>query len=166
MFRSLCIICLGIGVAVALAGCSSTEPYAPSSYTPSYIPPSYSYAPKHRAKQAPANEENNDEDEADEETPAHPALKPPPQVAPAPTVTLADDPESEALANKLLDNAQSRLGSMNPSTLNPGDAVTYKQAEDFVSAGRQALNEKDYAAATGYAQKASVLANRLNTASR
>ncbi len=97
--------------------------------------------------------------------PAAPAA-PPPEAAPQPTVTLAGDGDARDRALHLLDDAGARLAKVDRSKLSRDSAATYDQASDFLNAGRKAATDQDYVAATGYAQKASVLANKLTPASQ
>ena len=88
--------------------------------------------------------------------PAQPVLKP--------TVTLADGPSKER-AQRLLDDTRARLAKVDRNTLGADSATTYDQANNFLQAGRRAATEDDYVAASGFAEKAAVLAAKLVPAS-
>lgn len=90
---------------------------------------------------------------------------PPAQPIPKPTVTLADGPSKER-AERLLDDAGAKLAKVDRNTLGADSATTYDQATNFLQAGRRAATEEDYVAASGFAEKAAVLAAKLAPASR
>jgi hypothetical protein len=98
------------------------------------------------------------------ETP--PPSAPPAEAAPQPTVTLAGDGAAKDRALRLLDSAGAQLAKVDRSKLSRDSAATYDQANDFLNAGRKAAIDQDYVAATGYAEKASVLASKLASASQ
>jgi hypothetical protein len=89
---------------------------------------------------------------------------PPVQPAPKPTVTLADGPSKER-AQRLLDDTGAKLAKVDRNTLGADSATTYDQANNFLQAGRRAATEDDYVAASGFAEKAAVLAAKLAPAS-
>lgn len=88
---------------------------------------------------------------------------PPAEAVPQPTVTLAGDGEDRDHALRLLNDAGARLAKIDRNKLGKDSAATYDQASGFLSAGRKAALNQDYVAATGDAEKASVLADKLNT---
>lgn len=79
---------------------------------------------------------------------------------PTPTVTLANGP-SKKRAEHLLDDTASKLAKVDRSTLGSDSANTYDQANNLLQAGRRAATEEDYVAASGFAEKAAVLAAKL-----
>ena len=85
---------------------------------------------------------------------------PPVQAVPKPTVTLADGPSKER-AQRLLDVTGAKLARVDRNTLGADSATTYDQANNFLQAGRKAATEDDYVAASGFAEKAAVLAAKL-----
>jgi hypothetical protein len=104
-----------------------------------------------------------------QEAPGEPATAktaaPPSAVpSPKPTVTLADGPSKE-LAQHLLDKTEAKLAKVDRGSLDADSATTYDQANSFLEAGRRAATDDDYVAATGFAQKAAVLAAKLTPAS-
>jgi len=109
---------------------------------------------------APASEK------PESETPETPAAAPAPPVEPQPkpTVTLAGGP-TKARAEQMLDDAGTKLSRIDRSTLGADSATTYDQANNFLQAGRKAATEDDYVAASGFAEKAAVLAAKLVSSS-
>ena len=97
--------------------------------------------------------------------PAPPEASAPAAPTPQPSVTLADGGASRDRALRLLDGAGARLAKVDRGKLSNESATTYDQANDFLRAGRKAASEQDYVAASGYAQKASVLASKLTPTS-
>jgi hypothetical protein len=89
---------------------------------------------------------------------------PPAEPLPRPTVTLADGPSKER-AQQLLDQAGAKLAKVDRGALGADSATTYDQANNFLQAGRRAATEDDYVAASGFAEKAAVLAAKLAPAS-
>ncbi len=87
------------------------------------------------------------------------------QPLPKPTVTLADGPSKER-AERLLDDTGAKLAKVDRHTLGADSATTYDQANNFLQAGRKAATEDDYVAASGFAEKAAVLAAKLMPVSR
>lgn len=86
-----------------------------------------------------------------------------PLPAPKPTVTLGNDDAIKSRAERLLSATDAKLAGVDRSSLNPQNAVTYEQAAGFANAARQAFEEQDYVAASGFAQKASLLAEKVAT---
>jgi len=79
----------------------------------------------------------------------------------APTITLDNDQAARQRAQGLLDSANSKLGKIDRSKLSRDDAATYQQAAGFADAAQQAIGEHDYVGATGLAEKASLLADKV-----
>jgi hypothetical protein len=163
---------------LALAGC-----FGPggSWQIPSFMrPPSPSVPAPHRYEPSALGEPDNNPPAADIETPArnthprHPSEPvtpaavatpaPPAAPLPKPTVTLSDGPSKER-AQQLLDDAGAKLAKVDRGTLGADSATTYDQANNFLQAGRRAATEDDYVAASGFAEKADVLAAKLVPAS-
>jgi hypothetical protein len=82
----------------------------------------------------------------------------------APTITLDNDEAARRRAQGLLDSAHAKLGKVDRSKLSGDDAATYAQATGFADAATHALGEHDYVAATGLAEKASLLADKVEAA--
>jgi hypothetical protein len=100
-------------------------------------------------------------------SPAEPTAvaTPVPPVLPisTPTVTLANGPSKER-AQHLLDDTKAKLAKVDRNTLGADSANTYDQANNLLQAGRKAAIENDYVAASGFAEKAAVLAAKLEPA--
>lgn len=145
-----------------------TPPPAPSYAAPRYVPP----APPPRESSAAVRSREHESAAARPSAPASgeasapPAAPAPAEAAPAPTVTLAGDSDARDRALRLLNDAGARLAKVDRSKLSRDSAATYDQANDFLSAGRKAAIDQDYVSATGYAEKASVLASKLTSASQ
>jgi hypothetical protein len=93
---------------------------------------------------------------------AAPAAQPAPQPLERPTVTLANGSSKER-AQQLLDNAGAKLARVQRSALGAESASTYDQANTLLQAGRKAATDEDYVAASGYAEKAATLADKLSS---
>jgi hypothetical protein len=92
-------------------------------------------------------------------TPAPPALP-----LSTPTVTLVNGPSKER-AQHLLDDTMAKLAKVDRNSLGADSVNTYDQANNLLQAGRKAAIENDYVAASGFAEKAAVLAAKLEPAS-
>jgi hypothetical protein len=66
----------------------------------------------------------------------------------------------------LLDATGAKLARVDRNRLTTDSATTYDQANGFLQSGRRAATEEDYVAASGFAEKAAVLAAKLVPASR
>ena len=74
---------------------------------------------------------------------------------------MASPGDSAGSAAKVIDGTSQRLARYDRSRLTGPTLATYDQANRFLNQSRQALAEKDYVAASGFAHKASVLADKL-----
>jgi len=83
--------------------------------------------------------------------------------APA-TISMAMPGGNSGSAEKAIATTSDRLARFDRSRLKGPALSTYDQANAFLNQGKQALAEKDYVAAAGFAQKASALADRLQEA--
>ena len=84
--------------------------------------------------------------------------------APA-TISMAMPGGTSGNAEKAIATTSDHLARFDRSRLKGPTLSTYDQANAFLNQGKQALAEKDYVAAAGFAQKASALADRLQEAS-
>jgi len=80
------------------------------------------------------------------------------------TISMATPGDSSGSAEKAIATTSDRLARFDRSRLKGPTLSTYDQANGFLTQGKQALAEKDYVAAAGFAQKASALADRLQEA--
>jgi hypothetical protein len=169
-------------LSLALSGC-----FGPSGswQWPSFMrptPATYRSTPAAQGPPANAGGERGSAVPAENETPAPnrrsrhtanhvvpvavpPPAPPPPQPSQKPTVTLADGPSKDR-ALQLLDETGAKLARVDRNRLTTDSATTYYQANGFLQSGRRAATEEDYVAASGFAEKAAVLAAKLVPASR
>lgn len=78
-------------------------------------------------------------------------------------VTLAGDNAIQHRAEQVLNGAAEKLARVDRGKLSTQGATVYDQASGFVSAARRAIDQQDYPAASGLADKAAVLASKLET---
>ncbi len=64
-------------------------------------------------------------------------------------------------AEQAIEATSQRLAGFDRNRLSGPMLATYDEASGFLNQGKQALAEKDYVAASGFAQKASVLTDKL-----
>jgi hypothetical protein len=156
---------LSIILAMTLAGCSSIyfdwdtrtirEGPTEQAATPSSATSHRQSASSHPHKRkAPA---------ASEETSVQPGTAPVPPTAPPATSTLsmASSGDFSGSAAKAIDTTGQRLARYDRNRLDGSTLATYDEANAFLNQSKQALAEKDYVAAEGFAKKASVLADKL-----
>jgi hypothetical protein len=84
-----------------------------------------------------------------------------PPSTPTSTISMATPGASSDAAEKEIEAAVQRLAHFDRNQLSGPTLATYDQANGFLSQGKQALEEQDYVAASGFAQKASVLTDKL-----
>ncbi|HLI78916.1 MAG TPA: hypothetical protein VKV03_02975 [Candidatus Binataceae bacterium] len=80
------------------------------------------------------------------------------------TISMASPGGNSGNAEKAIAAAGDRLARFNRGRLKGPTLSTYDEANGFLNQGKQALAEKDFVAAAGFAQKASALADRLQEA--
>jgi hypothetical protein len=159
---------IAVVLPVLLAGCASTPgplqswfgvftPAAPSSEAsgPTAPPPSTEASERPQAT-VPAREPESNSTKSQNKTSRIRTPTKPPQV-----VTLGDSGNARVNAEKAINSVSSDLLRIDRGSLQSGDLTIYDQANSFISAARKALASKDYAAASGFAQKASALTTKL-----
>jgi len=159
-------------VAAAGAGCSPlhrpTRPAQVASDQASSNDPRSSMPPtqvahepeRHRASSSKRAAAKSNRAPASDHQSTVTASNPGPDTTP-PSLTLAGESPSRAQALELIDKADRSLAKIDKSKLTGNDVSTYDQASDFVTSAQRALGENDYFAASGLAQKASILTARL-----
>jgi hypothetical protein len=85
----------------------------------------------------------------------------PPAPTTTATISMATPGDSSGSAEKAIATTSDRLARFDRNRLKGPTLSTYDQASGFLNQGKQALAEKDYVAAAAFAQKASVLADKL-----
>jgi hypothetical protein len=78
-----------------------------------------------------------------------------------PQVTLAGQAVDVGSTERLLDKTAQRLGRLDRAKLNKHDAAAYDQVGDLLNAGREAVRRHNLLVASGFAQKATTLMDRL-----
>jgi hypothetical protein len=130
---------------------NSSEPSTPSAKAA----PSIEQPERHEAS-APSQEHDSDSTNVNsEEKPARTSIQP------TPVVTLGDSDGAQATTDHAINSVSSDLMRVNRNSLQPADLSVYNQANSFIEAARKAMASKDYAAANGFAQKASALTSKL-----
>jgi hypothetical protein len=81
--------------------------------------------------------------------------------AAATTISMTAPGDSSGSAEKAIASTSDRLARFDRNRLKGTTLSTYDQANGFLNQSKQALEEKDYVAAVGFAQKASLLADKL-----
>ncbi len=169
-FLVLCFVC-------AVAGCSEFWVPQPSSLlrsnpvseepapaaTPAPIaetPPPRKVASIPRSRHTVRHREAQPEE--DEGQPLEMTVVPQDELeAPGPSISMVGDDATKTRAQHTLDVTRKNLGRIDRTRLTGGALAMYDQANGLLIQGTEALGEKDYVAASGFAQKASVLADKL-----
>ncbi len=154
---------LAIAVSAAAGGCANMANYLPRQLQPSPPPSAYQSHSEERREHSRSKTETA---APSVKTSARRAVSSGTAAAPTEaktTVTLVDDEAKKSLAEKLLDDSNARLAKIDRSRLSAEDASTYQQAEGLAYAARNALEQRDYVAASGLAEKASVLTNSISS---
>ena len=108
---------------------------------------------KHRQPTSPPDvEEMSIEPETTESSPA--------ESSPS-NISMSEPGANSGTAEKAIEATSQRLARFDRNRLNGSALATYNEANGFLNQGKEALTEKDYVAASGFAQKASVLADKL-----
>ena len=79
------------------------------------------------------------------------------------TISMVTADDSSATAEKSIDATSQRLARFHRNQLNGPALAAFDQANAFLNQGKQAIAEKDYVAASGFAHKASLLADKIQT---
>lgn len=95
-------------------------------------------------------------------SPAHVSIKPSAK-SPAAVITMGDAEGAKAKASQVIADTTARLGTVDQEKLSAIDATQYRQATSFMAAARDAMQQQDYLAANGLAQKAAALTERIGT---
>ncbi len=93
--------------------------------------------------------------------PSQPHLNLPPQLPPAPLVTLGNSEDAKTSAQRLIDQTSARMTHINRAELAESTVSTYEQANELINAAQHAMATQDYPAASSLAEKASALTNQL-----
>ncbi|MGH7906950.1 MAG: hypothetical protein ACREP6_10000 [Candidatus Binataceae bacterium] len=167
-----------IGVAGAMMltafGCASVRDWRPALNSP---PPVHHHV-EHAAYQSRTwREHRRASIHMSEKKAGVPAIASAPDSAPAssgagvsetsltkPTITFADDGVTKDRAAATLAATNEKLARIDRAKLRGSDAITYEQANGFVIAARRAIQRQDYLAASGFARKASLLADKVAAA--
>jgi hypothetical protein len=154
---------LAIAISSAFSGCSPTispqtqqQPSSTASYPPRVKKSSTAARAEVAAKSKPsAQSPASSQASVPATTPANATP------AAVTSVTLADDDAQKSRTEKLLNDSDTRLAKIDRSRLTADGASTYDQAQQLTLAARRALGDRDYALASGLAEKASLLANTI-----
>jgi hypothetical protein len=138
-----------------------SKPIAAATPADSVPPPAHKETASvaHRKHKVRRHEEPVEED--NEESPQMSVVPDLPMDAPPATISMAGTADALGAAKQSLDETSRKLGVIDRGRLSPAAATTYDQAKDLLTQGQQAIDDKDYVAASGFARKASALADKL-----
>jgi len=133
------------------------ETALPPATTPPTVAAPHRQASIHRKhKGAPASSSDMQEMTIEPDTTQNPTTAPD-----TATISMAIAGDTSSNAEKAIASTSGKLAQFDRSRLTGASLSTYDEANGFLNQGKQALAEKDYVAAAGFAQKASVLADKL-----
>ena len=113
---------------------------------------------RHKPKVHKREEPVDEDEEASPQMSVVPDL---PMDSPPAIISMAGGADALGAAQQSLDATNRKLAAIDRARLSPGAVTTYDQAKGLLTQGKQALADKDYVAASGFARKASALAARL-----
>lgn len=90
----------------------------------------------------------------------------PPPLPPTSAISMAAPVDTSTNAERAIDVTSQRLARYDRARLAGSSLAAYDEASGLLTQGKQALADKDYVAASGFAQKASVLADRLQATAK
>ena len=90
----------------------------------------------------------------------------PPPLPPASAISMAAPVDTATNAERAIDITNQRLARYDRARLSGSSLAAYDEANGLLNQGKQALADKDYVAASGFAQKASVLADKLQASAK
>lgn len=165
---------LTLAVVCGLSGCASGVWLVPPSNPPpeskpvAAAPANAAVPPAARKETASAPRRKNkvrkreapvEEDE--QESPEMSVVPDLPMDSPPANISMAGTAGTLGAAEQSLDATGRKLAAIDRARLSPMAVATYDQAKGLLTEGKQALADKDYVAASGFAQKASALADKL-----
>lgn len=176
--RLVTLLCAGIltGSLTACARISSffspqpptitPAPQAQVVTTPTPVANATSSHHRHRKKPSPGKRRPENPEIAGTKGGASPSAKPSPEsIHEDSRLTLDNDDATMHRANRLISETDQKLALIDVRTIAGGDADTYRQASGLATQAHQAADRHDYAAACGLAEKAALLAQKLEPSS-
>ena len=160
MTRPIIALSLAIAASVVASGCAYRINHWPHQLNPA--PASRQYRPHHTVtRESPgANGETTPVSEASPSPPTAPGSPPGSREA-KPTVTIGSDENDRTEAERLLNDTDARLAKVDRAHLSGEDASNYRQAAELARSAHNALEQRDYLAASSLAKKAYVLTNSI-----
>jgi hypothetical protein len=160
MARSIIALSVALAASIVASGCAYLINHWPHELNPA--PSSRQY----RSRRTVTHESLGGSDET---TPPVSEASPSPTApgSPAglgevkPTVTIGSDKNDRTEAERLLNDTDARLARVDRAHLSVEDASNYRQAAEFSRSAHNALEQRDYLAASSLAKKASVLTNSI-----
>lgn len=165
---------LALAVACALGGCANgvwlvppnnpPPESKPAAYTrpgDTVPPPAHKETASVPRRKSKVHKREAPVEEDEEESPEMSVVPDLPMDQPPATISMAGGSDALGAAQQSLDATGRKLAAINRARLSPMAVATYDQAKALLTQGKQSLADKDYVAASGFAQKASALADKL-----
>src|SRR6266446_2320930 len=161
MARPIIALSVAIAASIGVSGCTYLINHWPHKLNPA--PASRQYRPRPIVTHESSGGSG-------ETTPPVSEASPSPTTAPGSpagpgavkaTVTIGSDENDRTEAERLLNDTDARLAKVDRAHLSGEDASNYRQAAEFARSAHNALEQRDYLAASSLAKKAYVLTNSI-----
>jgi hypothetical protein len=159
MARSIIALSVAIAAATVASGCAYLTNHWPHQLNSAPAP--RQYRPHRIATHESSGANGEMTPPVSEASPSPPTAPGSPAGPGAQTVTIGSDENDRTEAERLLNDTDARLAKVDRSHLSGEDASNYRQAAEFARSAHNALEQRDYLAASSLAKKAYVLTNTI-----
>ncbi len=159
MTRSIIALSVAIAASIVASGCAYRINHWPHQLNSAPAPRQYR---PHRIATHESSAANGElTPPVSEASPSLPTAPGSPAGPGAQTVTIGSDENDRTEAERLLNDTDARLAKVDRSHLSGEDASNYRHAAGFARSAHNALEQRDYLAASSLAKKASVLTKSI-----
>ncbi len=159
MARSIIALSVAIAAFTVASGCAYRTNHWPHQLN--FAPAPRQYRPHRIATHESSGANGEMTPPVSEASPSLPTAPGSPAGPGAQTVTIGSDENDRTEAERLLNDTDARLAKVDRSHLSGEDASNYRHAAEFARSAHNALEQRDYLAASSLAKKASVLTNTI-----
>src|SRR5216683_4165437 len=159
MARSIIALSVAVAVSIVTSGCAYLINHWPHELNFATAP--RQYRPHHMVTHESSGANGEMTPPLSEASPSPPTGQGSPVGPGAQTVTIGSDENDRTEAERLLNDTDARLAKVDRSHLSGEDASNYRQAAEFARSAHNALEQRDYLAASSLAKKAYVLTKSI-----
>jgi hypothetical protein len=159
MARSIIALSVAIAAATVASGCAYRINHWPHQLNSAPAP--RQYRPHRTVTHESSGGNGETTASVSEASPSLPTAPGSPAGPGAQTVTIGSDENDRTEAERLLNDTDARLAKVDRSHLSGEDASNYRHAAEFARSAHNALEQRDYLAASSLAKKASVLTKSI-----